>query len=77
MTTILGKYAQNHMKNKTKAKTKTEKVKRTVIQIVRKIMNPPKPIYDVCDESGAWMLRNDLLAKAFLFRDEIENKEVR
>lgn len=73
MTTILGKYAQNYVKsNKNiKTNTKTEKIKRTVIQIIRRIANPPKPISEIDEESGAKMLRNDYLAKAFLFRDEV------
>lgn len=33
-----------------------------------------KPIYDTCDDSGAKVLRNDLLARAFLFnRKEVKS----
>lgn len=69
MTTVLGKYARNYIVANNKPPSGGQKVKRTVMQIVRKIMQPSKPIYEVCDESGAWMMRNDLLAKAFLFKD--------
>lgn len=65
MTTVLGKYARNYVTDK--PATVGNKVKRTVMDIVRKTMQPSRPIYETDDESGAKMLRNDLLAKAFLF----------
>lgn len=67
MSTVLGKYARNYV---TDNKPNGNKVKRTVLEIVRRAAQPSKPIYEVDEESGAKMLRNDLLAKAFLFREE-------
>jgi hypothetical protein len=65
MSTVLGKYARGYTDNT--STTVGNKVKRTVLEIVRRTMQPSKPIYEVDEESGAKMLRNDLLAKAFLF----------
>ena len=70
MSTILGKYARNCITEKKPTNTVGNKVKRTVIDIVRRSIHPSKPIYETCEESGAKMLRNDILAKAFLFKEE-------
>ena len=68
MSTVLGKYARNYMVTDKAANNKVDVVKRTVLDIIRKTVQPSKPIYEIDDESGARMLRNDLLAKAFLFK---------
>lgn len=64
----LNKYAQSYKEaNNNKVGNKGNLSALDIIKRRFRLATNAKPIYDTCDDSGAKMIRNDLLARAFLF----------